>query len=380
MTARGRRIAALLVVGAIVAVAALAPRAHAATFGSDLSRPANLPFSCELRPNQGAIGGFVATGAQTCTWWSAPLTPAATYVPVGEGRITGVRVRSGANPAPLRVTILSSGSGLCCTSRGQSGVFQPAPNAVTSVPLDLPAGSGGDVNRPGSQYNDIVAISAVGPGTLPVHDFGVHGTFNTNGPAASFLHPELPVGASNTDVGWMDGYEVLLQVDWCGTPGIPARATRSGGGASAAQACPTGPAPPAAPPASGAPQPAQTAPPAAVRLARLRLASGGARALLLDVSVPTRVTARLARCRRVTRPRRRTVCTTVATLRRDAAAAGPVRLAIPGRVRAGSYRVTVTAGGGAAIVKRLRVGAAQRRAARAARSDSFGPIRSAALE
>jgi hypothetical protein len=347
-TARRRAVAATVAAVAIVAIAMLAPRAHAVTFGSDLSRPANLAFSCEQRPSQGAAGAFlIATGAQTCTWWPAPLTAAATYVPVGEGRITAIRVRAGTNPAPLRVTILSSGGGLCCTSRSQSAVFQPTPNAVTSVPVDLPAGAGLDPNRPGSQYNDIVAISAVGPGTLPVHDLGAHGTFNTSVPAASFLHPELPVGASNTDAGWMDGYEVLLQADWCGTTGIPPRQ------ASTAQACPTTPptqqSPPSTPPAQQPPpqtppvQPPPTTPPAAAQLSALRLAGRG-RALTLRVSAPATVTARLARCRVVRRPRRRTVCRTAATLRAAASKPGALTLRIPRRVRAGRYRVTVTAG------------------------------------
>jgi hypothetical protein len=353
---RRRRIAVAILVTAIVTIAALAPRADAVTFGSSLAQTANLPFDCGVRPY---IGQNIATGAGTCTWWPAPLTAASTYVPVGQGRITAVRVRSGANPAPLRVTILSSGSGLCCTSRSQSGVFQPTPDAVTTVPVDLPAGSGGDVNRGGSQYNDIVAISAVGPGTLPVHDFGTHGTFDTSIPAASFLHPELPVGASNTDAGWMDGYEVLLQADWCGTPGIPARQ------ASAAQACPTGPLPNPAPP--GQPPATQPPPtPPATTLGRLGLAAGG-RTLRLDASGPGTVTARLARCTvRRSRPRRR-VCTTAATLRRTVRAAGRLRLSIPRGVRAGRYRVTVTVSGSSStIVKNLDVKPAGTRAKRTA--------------
>ena len=36
--------------------------------------------------------------------------------------------------------------------------------------------------------------------------------------SASFLHPALAPGASDTDVGIMDGDEVLLQYDSCGVP------------------------------------------------------------------------------------------------------------------------------------------------------------------
>lgn len=233
---------ALLLAAAALALATIrSPAAQAATFGSDLSQAPNLAFGCEARPYV-ALGGaqLIPTGTPSCMWWPAPLTAASTYVPIGQGVITAARVRSGPNPAPLRIAVISSGGGLCCTHQRSSEIFRPVPNAVTTVPLALSAGSGLDPNRPGSQWSDIVVVSAVGPGTLPVHDFGVHGTFDTSVPAASFLHPELTNGNSNTDVGWMDGYEVLLQVDWSPTPQLPTQTPP-------APAAPQTPAAPAAP-------------------------------------------------------------------------------------------------------------------------------------
>jgi hypothetical protein len=256
-----RRIAIVTLV--LLAAVAAPAAAETVTMGSTLQLTPNLPFGCEARPYVG--GQLLSTGVSSCTWWSAPLTAASTYVPRGDGRVTSARVLSGANPAPLRITILSSGSGLCCTARAVSGVFQPTPNAVTEIPLDLPAGSGLDPNRLGGQYNDIVTVSAVGPGTLPVHDFGVHGTFDTSAPAASFLHPELVPNNSNTDVGWMDGYEVLMQFTWCGTPGVGARAAQT---RQAPAGC-AGAAAPAAP----------TAPPVVARPAPLSAVSATARVL-----------------------------------------------------------------------------------------------------
>ncbi len=334
-------IALLLAATALALATIRSPAAQAATFGSDLSQTPNLAFGCEARPYI-ALGGaqLIPTGTASCMWWSAPLTAANTYVPVGQGVITAARVRSGPNPAPLRIAVISSGGGLCCTHQRSSEIFRPAPNAVTTVPLALTAGSGLDPNRPGSQYSDIVVVSAVGPGTLPVHDFGVHGTFNTSIPAASFLHPELTNGNSNTDVGWMDGYEVLLQVDWSPTP----------------QQAPQLPTPtPVAPQAPPAPVAPQTPPPAAPRLSRL---ARDGRALTVDVSGPARVSARIERCVARTRPRRRTVCTTVARLSARAPRAGRVRFALPRGLRAGSYRVTVSAPGATALVRRVALPAA----------------------
>ncbi|MDO8189319.1 hypothetical protein Q5424_24720 [Conexibacter sp. JD483] len=326
---------AMLLMAAALALAAIrSPAAEAVTFGSRLDQTPNLAFGCEARPYIALAGAqLIPTGMTSCMWWSAPLTAASTYVPVGQGVITAARVRSGPSPAPLRISVISSGGGLCCTHQRSSEVFRPAPNDVTTVPLSLTAGSGLDPNRPGSQYSDIVVVSAVGPGTLPVHDFGVHGTFNTSVPAASFLHPELTNGNSNTDVGWMDGYEVLLQVDWSATPQqAPELPTQT----------------------PVVPQTPQTpiTPPAAPRLSRL---ARDGRALTVDVSGPARVTARVERCVVRRRPRRRTVCTTVARLGARAARAGRVRLPLPRGLHAGTYRVTISAPGAAALVRRVAV-------------------------
>ena len=97
--------------------------------------------------------------------------------------------------------------------------MQPAPNQVNQFAVNLPAGSGVGTAE-GSQFNDILVVVAVGPGSLPVNDRGAHGfcSARRNQAQASFLHPALALGESNTDVGLMDGYEVLLQYDWCGVP------------------------------------------------------------------------------------------------------------------------------------------------------------------
>lgn len=353
---------------------AAAPRASAVTFGSSLAQPADWPFGCEARPYPG-LGGMqlIATGVTSCMWWPAPLTAASTYVPRGEGRVVAARVRSGANPAPLRIAVISSGGGLCCTARAASAVFQPAADAVTTVPLDLPASAGLDPNRPGSQFNDIVVVSAVGPGRLPVHDLGAHNTFNTSIPAAAFLHPELTNGNSNTDVGWMDGFEVLLQVDWepnppaggggggaggggggTGAPGGAGGTGGTGGTGGGAGGGGTG--------AGGGRDGGATAP----RLSGLRIAG---RTLTVIAPAAGRLSARFERCTVRGRGRsRRTVCATAALLRTRASGPGPARIALPRSLRAGRYRVTVNAADSRqTLVKRLTVNAAPTRARVASR-------------
>jgi hypothetical protein len=230
-----RRVGLIL---SMLAFSATASAAHAqapvlATNGSTLQAPANLalPFGanqCLARPYIGVNPGqiqFLNTGQSTCMWWSTQYGPDGqpvgnTYVPRGSGAVTRVRIRSGNSPAPLRFAILSSGSGLCCTTKQVSPPVQPSPNRVDQFTVNLPAGSGVGTDQ-GSQFNDILVVITVGPGSLPVNDRGAHG-FLFGSPAnqaqASFLHPALALGESNTDVGIMDGYEVLLQYDWCGVP------------------------------------------------------------------------------------------------------------------------------------------------------------------
>ena len=270
---------ALLTAAALAALPSSAPAQQPvlATNGSALTAPANLALpgganQCQARPYIGLAAGqitFLQTNQTSCMWWSSQygadgLVNANTYVPRGAGAVTKVRVRSGDAPAPLRFAIVSSGSGLCCTTQQVSAQVQPAPNQVNEFAVSLPAGSGvGDTG--GSQFNDILVVVAAGPGSLPVNDRGTHG-FLFGSPAgqvrASFLHPALALGESNTDVGIMDGYEVLLQYDWCGVPmtgsnlrpvGPADPQTACAGQAAAPGGAPTGAAPTAPPAAAAAP-------------------------------------------------------------------------------------------------------------------------------
>jgi hypothetical protein len=257
----------------MLAFSATASAAHAqapvlATNGSTLQAPANLALpgganQCLARPYIGVNPGqiqFLNTGQSTCMWWSTQYGPDSqpvgnTYVPRGSGAVTRVRIRSGASPAPLQFAIVSSGSGLCCTTKQVSPPVQPSPNQVNQFSVNLPAGSGVGTAQ-GSQFNDILVVVAVGPGSLPVNDRGAHG-FLFGSPAnqaqASFLHPALALGESNTDVGIMDGYEVLLQYDWCGVP-MTLSNPQPTPPANPQTACLATPAtPPAAPPAPAAP-------------------------------------------------------------------------------------------------------------------------------
>ena len=292
-----RRICLIL---SLLALSVTASAAHAqapvlATNGSTLSAPANLALpgganQCLARPYIGTGPGqiqFINTGQSTCMWWSTQYGPDSqpvgnTYVPRGSGAVTRVRIRSGDAPAPLRFAIVSSGSGLCCTAKQISPPVQPAPNQVNQFAVDLPAGSGVGTAQ-GSQFNDILVVVAVGPGSLPVNDRGTHGFLfgsAANQAQASFLHPALALGESNTDVGIMDGYEVLLQYDWCGIPGTLSNPAPTPP-ANPQTACLGAPAtPPSAAPAPAARRPAPLRTLAAIAAVRRNVAALRLRCLL----------------------------------------------------------------------------------------------------
>src|ERR1035437_10541925 len=83
-------------------------------FGSDLTATPNVTFGCETMPQLSYQNlGFyelVPSGQPSCTWrqlgvFGVVADTHASTVP-GDGTITSVSIKSGANPAPLRVTVV----------------------------------------------------------------------------------------------------------------------------------------------------------------------------------------------------------------------------------------------------------------------------------
>ena len=186
--------------------------AGAANFGSTLANAPNLTFGCEAAIIIGAGGPILAgTGQTTCTFRDlgdingfriGSLVPA-------NGRITRIRVRSGPNPAPLQLTIFTGSPGLCCTARRFGKVFQPVPNGITTQKVNIPVRR--VLHRPGLQTFDVVGISAVGPGTLPLFYQGTGGTFTPGTALTQQWFPVTALGDPRVEGTTMDGLELLLQ-------------------------------------------------------------------------------------------------------------------------------------------------------------------------
>ncbi|MCU0313788.1 MAG: hypothetical protein MUC84_06980 [Solirubrobacteraceae bacterium] len=198
---------------ALAAAALAAPPAHAVLFGSTLRAPANAGFGCESRPAERLFGGIELqpTGTATCTWASAGIVGSLrrTFFVPRTGVIRSVSVRAGANPAPLRVTILSSQTAV--DRRGIAiGDPRPRPNRVTTVRVNLPVRVDAD---DGLRSTDGVGITAVGPGTLPIAAVAP-GSFDPGSPIASSWHPRPGIGQPAGSGAGHVGFEVLLRADW----------------------------------------------------------------------------------------------------------------------------------------------------------------------
>jgi hypothetical protein len=213
------RLPAALLVLAIAAAAGVST-AGAATYGSNLRRAPNLTFGCEAALVRDVLTGaptIAPSGQRTCTYRSLGVLGRigiGSLVP-SNGRITRVAVRSGRNPAPLRLTILESSGGggqegSCCTALKFGPRFKPRANAITRVNVNMRVHRIIDTGS-GLVSTDVVAFSAVGPGSLPLRATSAAGQFTVGQPIASYWYPLTGVGQPRVEAYTMPGLELLFQ-------------------------------------------------------------------------------------------------------------------------------------------------------------------------
>lgn len=226
-----RRLLAL-VAGTVLALALFAAPASARWYGSTMRGPVNLTYGCESAVVIGALGGFelAPTGQRSCTYrhsgYFNSLRPT-TVVP-GNGRIVRIQVKSGPNPARLRLTILTGSSRVntftgqdlpgtytCCTARYVGPAFRPQPNAVTTVRVNVPVR---DVRSKAIQFRihstDVVALSAVGPGSLPLHQTPVLGGYESGTPLLTGYFPRTGLGEPRVDGYTLSGIDLQFRWDF----------------------------------------------------------------------------------------------------------------------------------------------------------------------
>ena len=230
MSRIGTAFAPLLLALAIV----LAPAAPASArwYGSTMQGTVNATYGCESALILGPLGGveLAPTNQRSCTYrhggYLGSLQPTA-IVP-GSGTIKRIQVKSGPAPARLRLTVLTGSSRVdtftgedlpgtytCCTARFAGPAFRPKPNATTTLAVDVPVRdvrSKAIENRIHS--SDALALSAVGPGTLPLHLTDAVGAIAPGAPLAIGFWPQTKVGEPRVDGYTMAGIDLLFRWDF----------------------------------------------------------------------------------------------------------------------------------------------------------------------
>jgi hypothetical protein len=228
----GRRPALAALLLAFAAVLAFASPAAARWYGSTMQGTANATYGCESALILGALGGveLAPTSQRSCTYrhggYLGSLQPTA-IVP-GSGTIKRIQVKSGPNPAPLRLTVLTGSSRVntftgedlpgtytCCTARYVGPVFRPQPNATTTQRVNVRVQ---DLRNKEIQIrihsSDSLALSAVGPGTLPLHLTEAVGSLDPGTPLAIGFWPQTKVGEPRVDGYTMGGIDLLFRWDF----------------------------------------------------------------------------------------------------------------------------------------------------------------------
>lgn len=231
----------------VVAAAAICVPASASALTRTQGSPMDMTpatgaeaFGCESYWLSGNSQRFLWTvelgiPMNSCSAFSVGTNSDNTHFVPGPGTVTTVRVKSGPNPAPLKVTVVKQlfqknpnpphqiTDTICCTGTGrESATFQPQPNAVTEYAANLQVTTTPSVNG-ASGHQDIVAVSAVGPGDLPLASTGPHTGFPTAGEASiQAFYPKVETGLQGSPWHYAN-WVVLMNYDW--TDGCPAGAS-----------------------------------------------------------------------------------------------------------------------------------------------------------
>ncbi len=132
-----------LVPAALLAAFAIAPTSvSATTFGANLNREANSPYTC-------VTAQTFPTYLSDCSAESIdPTTGESSFPPAGEGIVTMVRVKVGPTTGPMQIVEEEAlrqdnpadpghPTYACCKAIALSPVFTPGANSITAVPVNF---------------------------------------------------------------------------------------------------------------------------------------------------------------------------------------------------------------------------------------------------
>jgi hypothetical protein len=217
----------------VLTAALLAPAATPASarwYGSLLRGVPNANYGCESALILAPLGGvqLAPTNQTSCTYRHGGYygSNRFTFIAPGNGRVTAIKVRSGPNPAKLRLTILTGSSRIdtrtgrdlpgtyaCCTARFVGKAFRPKANATTKKKVNVRVFDVRDRRlRFRIHSTDGVALTAVGPGTVPLQVRNDVGGYTPGIPIAVGYWPYTRVGEPRSADGYsMTGIDLMFQ-------------------------------------------------------------------------------------------------------------------------------------------------------------------------
>jgi hypothetical protein len=247
VSVRPLRVLAPLILVCALFLAPAHAGAAATQFGSSLAAGPSGLFGCNVKPGGYDFSGNIVfvNNAEPggCTWSQAGVwglnsgsDPRARSVPA-DGRITAAEILSGANPSPITITIMrqlaSPGAGeACCYWRSDTGPFPLTPNAVTTIPLNIPVERNA---KEGVLAYDLVSVSAENDGgTLPLREVGPHNVLSIpdGNPMAGAFYPRMgripndEKGGRHELIEGVPGIELMVRWTFCATGDVTCAGTR----------------------------------------------------------------------------------------------------------------------------------------------------------
>jgi hypothetical protein len=238
VSVRPSRVLAPLILACALFLAPAHAGAAAIQFGSSLTAGPAGVFGCNVKPGGYDFSGNIVfvnnNEAGGCTWSQAGVwglnsgnDPRARSVPA-DGRITAAEILSGANPSPITITIMRQlaqpGAGdVCCFWRSDTGPFPLTPNAVTTIPLNIPVERNA---KEGVLAYDLVSVSAENDGgSLPLRVVGPSNVLSIpdGDPMAGAFYPRMgripndEKGGRHELIEGVPGFELLVRWTFCAT-------------------------------------------------------------------------------------------------------------------------------------------------------------------
>ena len=213
--------------------ALLATPASARWFGSTLKGKANADYGCETAITRGTFGlQRSPTNQRSCTYRHSGYLHSSrpTFIAPATGRVTKIRVKTPkrGRPAKLRLTVLTGSSRVdpftgrdqpgtytCCTARFVGKAFRPRRGRITTKRVKVKVYDVRSKRLPHRIHSsDGLALTAVGPGRLPLKIRPDVGGFNPGTPMATGYWPRTRRGDPRTDGYSMTGIDVMFQWNW----------------------------------------------------------------------------------------------------------------------------------------------------------------------